>query len=77
MKCGNCMNSSTGSSASSEDNRGHTITFAGVVGKVGGGFKRQLTSESYQSFFKEAGDMDASYTMIEDGVPCVLAVISK
>ena len=56
---------------------GKTGKFVTTIGKAGANFKRQFTSESYKSFFEEAGYENVEITLIEGYIPCAVAVMNK
>lgn len=47
-----------------------------LVGKMGAGFRRHFTYESYRQFFEEAGYRDVRYFLAEGRLPCAVAIIS-
>ena len=48
-----------------------------VFSKVGAGFKRQFTFQSYREFLEKAGYANAEYDIVEGKVPCAIAIITK
>lgn len=44
---------------------------------AGVNFKRQFDMESYQKFFKDAGDKNVEYDVIDGRMPCAVAIITK
>lgn len=46
-----------------------------VIGKMGAGFQRQFTPESYRVFFSDMGYGDVEYFVVDGRLPCAVAVI--
>lgn len=44
---------------------------------LGANFKRQFDIDSHKKFFEDAGYTDADYFIVEDKMPCAVAVITK
>lgn len=60
-----------------KNEKGKTSGFANTVGKAGADFKRQFTYDTYMEFIKEAGYENAEYSLIEEKIPCAVAIITK
>jgi len=48
-----------------------------MVDRARAGFRQTFTFASYQRFFIDAGYPDAMYILIEEFIPCLIAVIEK
>lgn len=49
--------------------------FSKMIGKMGAGFQRQFTPDTYRAFFREMGYEDVEYFVVEGRLPCAVAVI--
>ncbi|MDO4754056.1 MAG: methyltransferase domain-containing protein, partial [Bacillota bacterium] len=49
--------------------------FSRLVGKMGAGFQRQFTRDTYRSFFDEMGFEHVEYFVVEGKLPCAVAII--
>ena len=56
---------------------GKTNAVSGAIGKAGADFKRELTPDSYERFFADAGYTDTSYVLCEGRIPCSAAILRK
>ena len=57
--------------------KGKTNGVSGAIGRAGADFKREVTMETYQQFFSEAGYSHGSYMLCRGRIPCAVAVLKK
>ena len=46
-----------------------------ILNKLGAGFKRQFSLDSYKKFFEDGGYTDVSYEVVWGRMPCAIAVL--
>ena len=60
-----------------KDEQGNQNLFTQIVDKVGAGFKRQFTLESYKQYFEQLGYEDVEINFFDGRVPCAVAVLKR